>query len=43
MAQAIKNPTLWKTMSHLSFIVNTMVTDVLATQGARASVVMVLT
>ena len=34
--------TLWKTKAYLSFFINIMTVDVLATQGARASAAMVL-
>ena len=37
------NGSSWKTMTHMSGIVNTMVADDLGTQGARASATMVLT
>ena len=37
------NPSLWKTRTCLSYRINTMAANVLATQGARASTVMVLT
>ena len=36
-------PFSWKTGTHLSYIVSAMAADDLATQGARASVVMILT
>ena len=37
------NPSSWKTRTHLSYIVNIIAADVLATQGARASAAMILT
>ena len=37
------NLSLYKTRTYLFYIVNIMVADVLATQGARASATMVLT
>ena len=37
------DPSPWKTGPHVSYIVNIVTADDLATQGARASVAMVLT
>ena len=36
-------PSLWNTSTYLSSVINTIAADVLATQGARVSAVMVLT
>ena len=38
----IRNPSLWKTMTHLSCIINAMTAGVLKTQGARVSAAIVL-
>ena len=43
MAGVVGNSSYWKTRIHSSWEVNVMAADALATQGARASAVMVLT
>ena len=41
--QVIENPSLWKTMTYLSYTINIKAADGLTTKGARASAAMILT
>ena len=43
MAEVVENPSLSKTRTYIFYIVNIMGADVLALQGVRASLTMILT